>query len=387
MTTSAKPSVYSLLPAHPKDIYPDWEINEASRDDYENADFPGGSHLMDDGYNSGPMSYYHGHNVIPAGFRDFIMEQFIRFKVAPPCELLISWAWEFTFYYVDVIDPEIFFYGCCDVIKTEEPYFYQYTVLSDAQTDYTEVPPSSLEFFRTWNKGTDAWEVLMGYPGLEHFFDYFKDHFDTHWLDAGDAVYNGYASRDCEESILINQYGKVQATNLAHLAAWSTIMWMMSPMAKGWRAEKHPVFAICYEFGECLIHEWCFHTPEYYRRENRPAMTCSSCGHTEWCVELVQVSSSETRYICEHCLNPVPQKWATCGIKPCTKISCPHHPGQRAARQIAAEQRYGELKMLENGRKGRDCPGIMYINTAMIDKYSTSIADAVGEDLRKLLTF
>ncbi len=381
--TAQRESVYSLLPAHPKHIYPDWKINERSLDSYETGYYE--NQLIDEYGGTGLLTSYCPRDSMPDAAEQFLREQFGRFGIDQPPQSLLYYCWWQTYYYVDTMDPYVFFYGCCDVIKTEENYFFQYSVCNDDFREWTEIVPGEGETFRYWDKGIQAWETLMQYPGLDEFFDGFADYYEDYFLCLTED--NTYPGIETEEKEFFDLWGKKGSYDRIHLGLWASIMWMMSPMGKSWRVKRHPIFDICYEHGEVLVHQWCFYSPQYFRVDDRPAMTCSVCGNSEWCVELTQVGPEDTKYICESCLNPIVRAGATCGNRVCTKISCPHNPGVDAAKSIAADARYGSVRKLENGHKVRELPGMMYLNEKAINHYSTGIADIMGEDLKKLLTF
>ena len=377
-----KPSIHDQLPAYPTDIYPDWKPTDAAYETQDYCDYA--PQLSDPFSGEGLLSLYNRRDSMPDEAEHFVRQQFQRFGIEQPPLELMYYSWWQTYYYVDAIDPYVFFYGCCDVIKTEENYYYQYSVCNDNFENWREIEPGTGETFKYWKKGEEAWETLMDYPGLDEYFDDFSDYFGEHF----DCVMaDDHPESYADEWEFINRWGKKGAYDRVHLALWASIMWMMSPMAKAWRTEKHPIFGIVYEYDACLVHDWCFHSPEYYHVDNRPAMTCAVCGVSEWCVELIHSVDHETKFICEHCLNPVKTVGASCGKRSCTKHSCAHHEGIGAAKQIAADERYGPLRQLPGGQKARELPGMMYINEKAVDQLSMGIADSMGEDLKKLLTF
>jgi len=384
MTNNA-PSLYDLLPEHPDNIYPSWKPTRLALDRYE--DSISEPQLLSCGYNYQPnggiMSRSYPHDYVPDEAEEFMRGQY-SINEANPTQTLIYYCWWEAFTFVEQIDPYSFFYGCCDVIKTEESYHYQYAVCDDSFQNWTEVDPGATETFIYWEEGVQAWNIMMNYPGLDSYFDLFFDYFNDTYQEALDSWENDLAHPMIE---FIHIWGRRDAYHMIHLGLWSAIMWMMSPMARPWRAARHPIFDTCYEYGSCLIHDWCFYPPPYYRKENRPALTCAVCGVSEWCVELVQMVDGETRFLCEHCLNPVPHAYHTCGTRSCTNIKCEHHPGINAAKRIAADKRFGSLRQLPDGRKARALPGMMTINQTLIDQYASSIADVVGQDLKRLLTF
>jgi hypothetical protein len=51
-----------------------------------------------------------------------------------------------------------------------------------------------------------------------------------------------------------------------------------------------------------------------------------------------------------------------------------------------ADNRYGALMETKAGYHIRELPGIMYINHAMVNKYSKSIAEDMGATLTRLLS-
>lgn len=365
-------TVYELLPKLPKSIYPSWELSKHIEDSCE-------CQLQGQGW-EGALSWYSGSCHQDPDAHRFICDQYVRFGLRPPIDYLIDWCWGFVYHYIDVMDPSILFSGCTDVVQTEENYFYQYSFKTNGG-GWSEADPGEVETYRYFPEGIKAWEILMSYPGLQHYFDYLDNYFTEHW----DMIQPEYSNSYPEEHKLIQYYGVKLTKDLAHLGVWASIMWICSPMAREWRTKRHPIFSMCYEYGEGVLYEWCFYSKEYYQKLNRPAQSCVSCHSVEWCVELTQFADGPSQYICEHCLNPVTHSYATCGTRLCKKASCPHHPGAHAARMIGADERYGSIRMLPDGRKVRDLPGLMYIQEQVATRYAKGITDIIGQDFRKLL--
>ena len=133
----------------------------------------------------GIMSAYGAHNKIEADCYYFIVEQFRRFKVHVPEQDLIEWCWDFAFMSMDQYDPYLFYYGITDVIKTEEAYYYQFSVCDDRKENWTDCRVDDVEMFRYWPKGAKNWEKLMTEPGLRNgYFDDIYHYFDEHFSHA-----------------------------------------------------------------------------------------------------------------------------------------------------------------------------------------------------------
>jgi hypothetical protein len=127
------------------------------------------------------------------------------------------------------------------------------------------------------------------------------------------------------------------------------------------------------------------------------------CGVKDWCVELVSLRPDhkvdrdlgEAVYMCESCnCSKLSFPNRTCGAKMCSITTCKNHPTyssdivvQRTQQRMAdADNRYGALMETKAGYHIRELPGIMYINHAMVNKYSKSIAEDMGATLTRLLS-
>jgi hypothetical protein len=339
--------------------------------------------LCEGGY--GVMSYYQADGWMPPECKQFVIDQFLSLRLVPPGDDFLYWCWEFMYYYVEQMDPYVFFFGGTDVVLTEENYHYQYSVTSGNRDSWEDVHPDNIEVFRYWPKGEEAWATMMRYPGLEDFypevFEYFSEHFNYVRQDDHPEAYK-------QEWTFIHRYGN-KVNDFAHLGIWAVFMWMCSPMAKSWRGNNHPIFDICYRDGECVINGWCFMSPEYYKRQERHPMSCASCGVVEHCVELVPINNQETKFICEHCCHPqITEEGNTCGSTQCAKTSCPNHPGATASRLVRAKHRYGDLQERSaDGRHYRELPGMMTINKIAIEHSAKGLAELMGDELTKLLSF
>lgn len=344
----------------------------------------------------------------------FMEEQYRRFGLLPPQEDMLQWCWNFAFYSLDQLDPYVLYSGCTDVIKTNEHLYYQFATRHE-ETDFADISADNLEVYRVWPEGVRVYEQLMAYPGLNSythpeghpqrqpvgamFFEYIHEYFDEHFTHVKNDDHP-----ECyqEELDLIKKYGD-KANHTAHLGIWAAIMWMIGPEGKGWRKDYNPIFQMCYDEGACLLHDWTFYSPEYFRRFERPVKSCALCGTKDWCVELVSVRlehkvpdevAGEAVYMCENCNSTgLAFPGRTCGSKMCSITSCKNHPTfssdlvvqRRFERQQDAINRYGELREA-GGYHLRELPGIVFLNHKAIEQYSNQISSDVGSALTKLLT-
>ena len=375
--TENKLAIWKSLPSQPS-FDAAWDIKERKKEeDYALYEIGGGV-----------LKYYNGGNQIPADAYYFMIEQFKRFSQHPPESDMLEWCWDQAFMYVDSYDPYVLMSGCSDVIKTDEAYQYQYSLSDDGRTFY-EVAADEIETFKLWDKGTEAWEILMRHPGLEtyfdHFYEYFTEHFDYVKNDDHPECYE-------KEWALIRKYGP-KTQHIAHLGLWAAIMWMSSPNeeAKHWRADSHPIFANCYDTGASVYAGWTFYDSDHHRRIERPPQTCSRCSTDQWCVTLESTIGS---YICENCISEgLPFPGMTCGTKACEAFSCPNHPNfstdlvaaKRKTFQQAADKRFGELQKLEDGSQVRQLPGYMVLQEITMNKYAGQISNQVADKLLEII--
>jgi hypothetical protein len=327
------------------------------------------------------MSLYEGGHFFNEEVEQFMISQFIRFNVALPRPDLLIWCWEMAFYYIDQYDPYLFFWGMSDVIKTEDNYYYQYA-LRDGDDRWYEVEADELETFAQWSGFEGRFQDIYNTPGLSEYFDGVEDFLQNHIADVASDPH-GYP----QEDKFYRQYGK-HAYDYIHLGLWAAIVWMISPEAGWWRHKFHPIFQMCYDYGECIIHTWTFYEPTEYRKLNRPAHSCVQCGIQEYCVELSQVDRpgvNGTYFMCENCLHPKPFGENFCGSRECEKFSCPNHPNKNQSSLVASDRRYGKLKKTK-GMPHRALPGMMVLNYVAIEKNAGSIADLVDREFQRLLS-
>ena len=355
-------------PRDPYEMWSDYQLNEHS--------------------GIGLLQQYGGDSQKNYEVYDFMESQFKRFGLIPPQEDVLEWCWDMAFYLVDQVDPYIFFQGATDVVLTNEPYYHQCAVREEPDAPFEEIEPENLELYRYWAEGSESYHELMKYPGLQ-------EHFEHIYESLMDYVGNMYDGDDCFLREAREKYGP-KAKDLIHLGTWAAVMWMISPQAKSWRFNFHPIFQLCYEGGACLLNNWRFYGQEYFYITPRQIKSCGKCGIHEWCAELVQDKESKNFiYMCESCESdkePFPGR--TCGTRMCTVVKCPNHPahaeidkltGNTKVRMIAADRRYGEMRALPNGLQVRELPGMMHVNHKMIEHYSKSIAGDMGKVLTALL--
>lgn len=368
----------------PNDLCADWDPT-----------IPWYTHQLAENGGMGLMQQYGAMNEVNYEACEFIEYQFKRFGMPVPDRDLVEWAWHFAFYAVDQVDPYMFFHGFSDVFKTEEPLYYQFAVREHPSQAYEEISGEYAEFYRHFPKeGKTNFVRLYSNPGLKNFdmiYDYFTDHV-TH---ISDTHHEGYYPDEVE---FFRRYGEKVAKDWMELAVWSALIWMISPEpeSKDWRYSFHPIFQIVYDEGSCLLNDWTFYVPGLFIMDERPVRSCAICGTHEWCVELTQkYDHQDVEYTCQHCLSEgEPFPGMICGTKHCTTVTCKNHPENgnlspvdmnRKKREMEANKRYGELKQLPNGMKARENPGIIYVNTRVMDKYSKSIASDMGKVFQALL--
>lgn len=334
----------------------------------------------------GIFEYYGVQRMNPHPCMEYIMQQFKRFGVWPiPQNDLIGLCWETALHYVDVYDPYLFFDGVCDVVKTDEAYFYQYSVKDEGTSGvetWTDVDVEYVETFRYWPAGSANWQVMNESPGLKEYFSSLYDFFEDCW-----DMNNGFPGDD-DLVALQKKYGP-KTKDLIHLGIWSAVMWMCSqePEAVDWRDKFHPIFNTCYAEGSCIVIEGHhFVGPSYYKRVERAPGTCAECGVKQWCIELVdngeQTASGENiiQYKCEKCSTGERFPNRVCGKRMCDAVKCINHPlhsdpdGRAKMRMLQADKRFGPLKQLPNGLHVRPLPG--YILTEM--KLAQTVGLGVG---------
>jgi hypothetical protein len=374
---------------YPEDIKVDWAPGDAWYD-YQ---------LQDNG-GLGLLTQYGARNQTNPYAMEFMTYQ-IKERLIPGLEVeedLLDWAWDFAFYAVDQIDPYMFFHGYTDVVKTNEPMYYQFSVREDLDDEFREIGCDAAEFFKIFPEGAMKnfrylYNDIDEKKGLLKNFDIVHDYFHDHLSMIEDEMHESYYD---DEIKFFRRYGKENAMYVMERAVWAALIWMISPEhdSRTWRYDFHPIFQIVYDHKACLLNDWTFYRPGYFMMDERPLGSCAKCGTTEWCVELTH-GKHKTEYICQSCASDgEPFPGFTCGTKTCTSIECKNHPahehantlkGTRKIREIEADARYGPLRQLPNGMKTRELPGIIYINQYAIEKTTRSIADQVGNAFTALL--
>lgn len=315
-----------------------------------------------------------------------------------PEEDILEWAYAFAYYAVDQYDPYFFFHGFTDVQKSEESDYYQFSVRDDTSEKFREVSGENVELYKLFPKGAEVnfpilYNDMDRKTGLLRNFDLVYDYFHEH---VGEVRQDLNGDWHPDEMKLFQKYGTQAAIDLMEASVWAALLWMISPEpeSREWRYTYHPIFQIVYDHKACLLESWVFHTPEYFKMEERPLGSCSKCKTTDWCVELYQ-TEADTSYLCQSCVSEMrPFPGMTCGTKMCTALGCINHPahqlhnslqGDKAVRQIEAVSRYGELTTLENGMHVRQRPGILYVNNLAIEQTTKSIADKMGSAFTLML--
>ncbi|RLA62969.1 MAG: hypothetical protein DRQ88_13030 [Epsilonproteobacteria bacterium] len=378
---------WDRMPARPSRT-PEWSPVEIEDPDWWVEDYYS--------YGRGILSQYDANNFdLDHPVLNYMRKQFRRFNIKPPCDDLMEFAWNTIFKVVDLIDPFFMFEGFTDVIETEDCYYYQYSINEmEGIVDPGEISPDQLKTFEYWPDtvnepgGKAAWNVLNDNPGFEEMFECLHDI----WKDEVDSDLN----YNPEVTELARRYGS-QFMKLLHLGSWAGLMWMLDPTDKSaahWRKEYHPIFRACYETGSCIIKEMTIFDASEFKKINRASKSCASCGLRAWCVELV-AGKKEAHYTCENChTGGIPFPGLDCGQRKCYKSSCPFHPIQKAEnpeaarfqmRMRKAEDVFGPLQKLPNGKLTRPMPGWVKMEEIAMKKHAQSITKMVGAEMFKFL--
>ena len=342
---------------------------------------------------SGVLEYYGVSRTVNEDCFYYMMDQFKRFGIYPiPQNDLLSWCWSTALYYIDTYDPYILFDGLTDVVRTNEGYYYQYSLFDDETQRWSDVNAEYIETFKLWPDGAKNWHIMNDHPGLtKHFmglYDYFIEHFDFIEFESNNQYYD-------EERALITKYGP-KTRDLCHLGIWATIMWMCSQFeaAVAWRNKFHPIFNFCYEEGACVVVDGNhFAGPTHFKRHERAANSCSKCGVVDWCVEIVDQHES-VNFLCEHCVSGgerFPSR--ICGRRMCEQLECPNHPffkddeAKKKMRMVNAARRFGPLQQLPNGMEFRALPGYIVSEMKQIAQIGRGVGDrAAGEAYTNILS-
>ena len=368
---------------HPDKNMPDWD-GVVPWYDYQLAEHGG----------QGLLTQYGAMNEVNFECCEFIAFQFERWGLPTPDADLIEWCWNFAFYAVDQIDPYLWFGGYTDVVKADDTCYFQFSVREDLREDFREIGPEHLEYFEHAPEVSQRnFPKLYNSPTLKNFdmiYDYFQDHMSFGLDGMHESAYS-------DEIKFFRRYGNKAAVDWMELGVWAAMIWLISPTeeSRNWRYSFHPIFQLCYDAGSCILNDWTFYEPGYYMKHERPAKSCATCGTHEWCVELTQVRGKNTEHICQSCLSEgEPFPGATCGSKFCDQVKCINHPAHdhaksvgmnRAQREIAADRRFGSMHQLPWGEKTRELPGMVYINTRVMEAQANSIANDMGDAFQKLL--
>jgi len=300
-----------------------------------------------------------GYDSVPEECFHFCLEQYQRFNIPMPEEIheVIHIGGHATFSYVDYINPYALFYGTSDVNMTEEWSEYTYEIYDEYYKKTFEASPEGLETFRAdLQQGEEVFIDILGKPGLEalpggiggEISDVINGGYysDESCFDRCEPKTKEYLKALCSANGVID-HNRIEA--YFNLAAWASYAWIIGPLSRRFRMDRHHVFAEVLQYGEAILSDGCVIPPANYRRLVRPPLSCHECGVTTWCIELVVVDGG-TRYICEHCASEgmPPLGLATCGSRHCLLSNCQHHPMCGLGFQ-AASRKYGQLS---NATKG-----------------------------------
>lgn len=296
---------------------------------------------------------------IPEDCREFCIQQFHRFQVPLPNELIavIDAGASAAFHYADVVDPYVLFKGISDVDATVDWSKYTYEIHdADGSPVSREADPQFLETFRfVPGQCEAAFADFVSKPGLQSLpwmiGEMLRDVLEGHGEEVWDTV-----DSDTETVLRAvctppggSEPDKQRMLAYFELAAWAGFIWLAGPYGREYRRSRHDIIGCVLEYGECVLVDGTITAPIYYTKHNRPPNSCHRCGVQGWCVEHTMVGMT-TAFICEACLNQGvrPIGHANCGTKFCKNSLCPHHPlahmgqaGMFAGGQLAIMAKHG----------------------------------------------
>jgi hypothetical protein len=285
--------------------------------------------------NGGLMNFEFGE--IPDECIDFCLQQFSRFNVPMPSELisvLVAGA-SSAFYYSDVVDPYALFRGTSDVDVTDDWSKITYEIHdADGSPQSREADPQYMETFRFIPGQCEAkFHEMLSRPGLkalpnmigEMIFEVLEGHGEEAWdtLDSETEL----ALRAMCTAPGGDRPDPRRMMAYFELSAWAGFIWLAGPLGREYRRQKHDIIGCALEYGECILVDGTITAPIYYTKHNRPPQSCHRCGEQVWCVEHTMLGAT-TALICEACLNQgmPPAGYANCGTKFCKNSLCQHHP-------------------------------------------------------------
>ena len=302
-----------------------------------------------------------GFDKVPVECMDFCLEQYARFNIPVPQELIpaVTAAASTPFFLVDHVDPYSLFHGGSDVNITMEWSDYAYEVKDEYTGRFYEASP---EYFETFvyapHQGEEYFNHLLSHPGLESI----RDHNELSELLFGDDYGEGCInSLDSEDRMALTSHftladGVVDWDRInafCKLAAWASYAWLIGPLSREYRMSMLDIFYVAITHGECIMLDGCIISPENYRKLPRAPLSCHKCGVAAWCIEMCMIDRG-SRYICEHCLSEGMKVtgMATCGSKRCMLTECQHHPyhhlGSGGIKQYMRD--HGQLRAAANGQ-------------------------------------
>lgn len=129
------------------------------------------------------------------------------------------------------------------------------------------------------------------------------------------------------EALVYNWKNHQAKLDYVRLGIWASFLWLISPMAKDFRRDVHPIFEEVYSNGECLFVYGNVVPKKNYNIIARSPASCIKCGINGWCVTQVNVMGVN-RHMCEHHVNGEMLKVPplNCGTLFCKATECMHHP-------------------------------------------------------------
>ena len=296
---------------------------------------------------------------LPEGWKQFVFEQFCRFKVPVKTTMfnqVLLHAAAGVIHVIDYFDPYAMLYRMTDVtldFRWETHTF----ILDGAEVDVTELDTFRLEPMLAQQTLQDC----LAKPGLKalpyEIGTAIKDALDGELYDVDVSHAEQFMSAEGWEELadLCTQNGildRNMQANYFYLAAWATVCWFLTPEGTRTLVDHSDIMAATYQYGECILYDGYIYTPDCYKVIERPPRTCHQCGLNAWCVEMV-AEEGGAAWCCEKCTNEglPPVQAYMCATKFCKYTVCPHHPFHTDDEHGAGmfTRRHGQLNWLVRG--------------------------------------
>lgn len=241
-----------------------------------------------------------------------------------------------------------------DVVATYEGMQYSYAIKNTDGTlfeisnvgeleTFRHVPGMDQQHFEKMMYISDKDRADKDFNPAQRVYNY-SDMFGQ-WLedtmDYGEMYYEMNPIEQLERDNELAYYeliafaGKENTQKIVNIIIWLSFAWIISPMARQWRALMHEVIDTCYNTGEAIVHEGNCYSSEEFVKELRPPTSCCVCGLDSYCVDLTYVDGG-VKHICEKHLNGnIPGTVLfQCGTKICKYSECPNHPQYKTGANI-----------------------------------------------------